>query len=268
MTSQTAKYQLVVAESGDGADMPTYTTAAQASVEAALDRVLNQANAVANTKVSKTGDTMTGQLTIKATTGYSHTKYMLPSSGFWVGTDPGAGDSLTVAGLTASGAFDRQYMAFNPAGEVVVPAVAVFTGGLRIAAPVVGNSTGLSWVLIDGQGTCRSITDTTFRLIVAAIGQTSTRRVKKNIGTPSGTPDITALQPKAYTWTDEAFAQSSPGTRYGLIAEDVAEVDPRLVTVDADGKVAGLDSHALIAALVAEVTALQTRLDDLEGRTT
>jgi len=55
-------------------------------------------------------------------------------------------------------------------------------------------------------------------------------------------------------------------TRYGFIAEDVAEVDEHLATYGIDGLPRGLDDHALIAVLVRSVQELSMKVDRLEGR--
>lgn len=249
MTSQTAKYQLVTAESGDASDMPTYTAAAMGSVEAALDRVLSQANAVANTKVNKAGDSMTGQLNAPAVA---------------AGAVGGAGTGLTVHDNAALNGDVNVGKNLFVNGVTHLRGAEIVMGALpaKSDAPV----TGWTWMVRSAVGQLYGLTDVTFRLNVAAIAQTSTRRLKTKIGPAKATPDVTALQPRAYTWTDEAFKVSAPGTRLGLIAEEVADVDPRLVTRDAEGQVAGLDQHALIAALVSKVTELQARIATLEGK--
>lgn len=264
MTSQTAKYQLVTAESGDSSDMPTYTTAAMASVESALDRVLNQANAVAAGKVARTGDTMTGNLVVANPNNYSQVMLRSAAGNYWISTDPGSQGAMTFAVTDPNGGFQKGIAGFSGTrAGFSVPLAA--DAGLKGSFPAAPNSNGLMWLLCEpADGTVRSLTDTNFRLIVASIHQTSTRRLKTGI-TEGTAPDVTRLQPRAYQWADDAFKVSAPGERYGLIAEDVAAVDARLATVDADGEVAGLDDHALIAALIAKVTELQGRIEALEG---
>ena len=104
--------------------------------------------------------------------------------------------------------------------------------------------------------------------MVLGIASGSSETAKSDIVTPSDSPDVTRLRPRSFRWTDadEMRAAAYPGTRYGLIAEEVADVDERLVMRGPDGEVTGLDQHALIAALIEKVTALQDRLDVLEGR--
>jgi hypothetical protein len=76
---------------------------------------------------------------------------------------------------------------------------------------------------------------------------------------------VSALAPKTYVWNDDGFREiTAPGERFGLIAEEVAAVDDRLVTLDADGEVTGLDHSALIAALIAKVADLEARIEAME----
>jgi hypothetical protein len=127
-------------------------------------------------------------------------------------------------------------------------------------------TTGWSWLVRNGSGQLFGVPDAAWRLTVAVIASGSTAALKTGIDDPARTPDITALTPRQFEWTDEAYAALFPGQRYGLIAEEVAAVDKRLVTVDPEtGAPTGLDQHALIAALIAKVTELQSRIDALEA---
>ena len=242
MVAHTPKWNLPVEETGDPSDIPAASGRLTAAVEAALDRAVAQANAAVNGRLAKTGDVASGTMYFNGDVGTNAVLY--------------ANGKLVAAGTAEfTGAVDLR--------ATTVSHAAIHLQNLP-AATTTSNADG--WLLVKG-GTNERVhrmDDTVFRLIVASIAQSSTRRLKTGI-TDGSAPDVTRLQPRAYRWTDEAFKVSSPGVRYGLIAEDVAAVDARLATVDAEGNVAGLDGHALIAALVAKVTELQARVDALEG---
>lgn len=95
----------------------------------------------------------------------------------------------------------------------------------------------------------------------------STKQAKKNVKRAVDVPDVTALQPSTFRWKVDAivpFADERDRDQLGLIAEDVAEVDPRLVIFD-EGQPRALNTGALIAALIHKVTELQDRIDALEA---
>jgi hypothetical protein len=139
--------------------------------------------------------------------------------------------------------------------------------GIHLPGLNLRNTAPPSWLVRDEAGWMMHLPDSAFRLYVASIASGSTAALKTGIDDPARTPDITALTPRQFEWTDDAYAAMFPGQRYGLIAEETAQVDRRLVSVNPeDGAPIGLDQHALIAALIAKVTELQARIDALEAR--
>lgn len=266
MTSQTAKYQLVTAESGDASDMPTYTTAANAAIEAALDRVLNQANTVAAGKVSKAGDSMTGQLEIRASNGYSQVKFMGAGEGYWMSTDPGASNALTIAHLNGSGGYDRSYMVFQPGGATVTVGQHVFQGDVVLTGTPksaggadINLNTGAVMRLASGQAVTFDKTAFALWLNLAP----STRRIKTGI-TPAHPTGILDVETVTYRYKT-GVVDDNGATHLGVIAEQVAEVFPAAVVNDADGQPEGVDVMALVAGLIATVKDQAARLDALEG---
>lgn len=121
------------------------------------------------------------------------------------------------------------------------------------------------WMIYGPDGQVRRLSDGDFRLLVASIAGASTARLKDDITEPATSPDLTRVRPQTYRWNDDSGrAPIAPGQRYGLIAEQVAAVDERLVIVGQDGQVSGLDDHALIAALIQTVNDLSARITALE----
>src|SRR5262245_16370911 len=66
---------------------------------------------------------------------------------------------------------------------------------------------------------------------------------------------------------DLGYKHDSQGLQqYGLIAEEVAEVYPELVTKGADGKVESVQYHQLISLLLNEVQRQQQEIAELKAR--
>lgn len=213
---------------------------------------VNLANYINDRIIDRRGDTAPGKIIL--------------AGGADVGTQLTVAAPTYIRSVFAAQAVDasRNLVVIDPNTNKTSVETPLYAGGLSAVSGQ--TSAGHSWIVRrDGSGEIKTLPDTTFRLIVSAIGQTSTRRVKTKIGAPKACPDVTRLQPRAYQWTDDAFKVSAPGTRLGLIAEEVADIDERLVTRDAEGQVAGLDQHALIAALVFKIDELQARIAALEG---
>jgi hypothetical protein len=132
------------------------------------------------------------------------------------------------------------------------------------ATPTYSDLSDARWMIFQGDGRVRRVPDFDFRLYVAGIAASS-QHLKHHIGAAATVPDVSALAPKTYVWNDDGFREiTAPGERFGLIAEEVAAVDDRLVTLDADGEVTGLDHSALIAALIAKVADLEARIEAME----
>ena len=109
------------------------------------------------------------------------------------------------------------------------------------------------------------MSEITFRWMVLGVSSGSSETQKSHIVNANDAPNVTSLRAKAFQWdADQMKVSAYPGTRYGLIAEEVADVDERLVMRGPDGEVTGLDQHALIAALIAKVTELEQRIDSMQ----
>lgn len=104
--------------------------------------------------------------------------------------------------------------------------------------------------------------DATFGVIVR---YTSSRRFKERIETFDGTDLVSQLRPVTF-YPKEGHGDPSRQS-VGFIAEEVADVDPRLTTTGPDGQPDGLDTNAMLAALVAEVQSLRQRVASLEAAT-
>lgn len=106
-------------------------------------------------------------------------------------------------------------------------------------------------------------------------GLTSDIRLKKDIeGIEYGLEEILALKPVTYLWKNEP----ETGRQLGLIAQEVREIVPEVVTEDTDeDKTLGIDYGKLVAVLIsavqelkaekdAEIVELEERVDDLEEK--
>jgi hypothetical protein len=92
----------------------------------------------------------------------------------------------------------------------------------------------------------------------------STRRVKENIKPMDTASDaILALKPVSFRYKKEIDASGT--SQFGLIAEDVAETDPQLVTRDAQGKPETVRYEAVNAMLLNEFLKEHRRVQELEA---
>ena len=269
MVAQTPKWGLSVEEPGDPSDMPAATGRMQASVEAALDRVVTQYVAadtqVANTRVAKAGDTMTGALTIRKADEYSQVRLMSNSDGYWVSVDPGA-KGMTIAHLTASGAFDKNYMVFYPSGVTETVGNHDFRGECWFYGTP--TSAGGADIADTSRALMRLSSGKVVGFTRAAFGlwqalNPSTRRIKQDIGDPGDLSGVLGIDPAQFRYRPEASEDQA--VHVGVIAEQVAEVFPQAVVYDTAGKPEGVDHMALIAGLIQTVAQLQDRVAVLEG---
>lgn len=96
---------------------------------------------------------------------------------------------------------------------------------------------------------------------------TSSSRYKENIATADPC-ELGGLRARTWTWGGELKKDDPQHGRmgYGLIAEEVEPILPTVVHRDADGRVEGLDTLALIAALVEALNRQGDRIASLEAR--
>ena len=98
---------------------------------------------------------------------------------------------------------------------------------------------------------------------VTALVETSTRELKENIETLEDQSTIVdSLQPVTYTWKEDGKED------FGLIAEDVADIAPHLVSRNEDGKPTGIKYSKLSVLLLDVVQKQNTLINDLNKRIT
>jgi len=86
----------------------------------------------------------------------------------------------------------------------------------------------------------------------------SSARYKRDIADmKDGSQGVYNLRPVTFRYKRDRQGQR----QYGLIAEEVAQVYPELVTKEADGKVESVQYHELIPMLLNEVQRQQQKLD-------
>ena len=98
---------------------------------------------------------------------------------------------------------------------------------------------------------------------VTALVETSTRELKKDITELEDQSSIVdSLQPVSYTWKE------SKEEDFGLVAEDVADIAPHLVSRDEDGNPTGIKYSKLSVLLLDVVQRQSTLIEDLNERIT
>jgi len=102
------------------------------STDAATKGQVDAASSVANAALPKAGGTMTGTLIVDRSSGYSNVILKNADAAFWISTDPGASNALTIAVLDKTTlAYVATAMSVNPTtGEVTFP------NGIRV--PIAG----------------------------------------------------------------------------------------------------------------------------------
>jgi len=91
----------------------------------------------------------------------------------------------------------------------------------------------------------------------------SSARYKRDIQTMGGrSRGVHQLHPVTFRYKHDSQGLQ----QYGLIAEEVAEVYPELVTKGADGKVESVQYHQLISLLLNEVQRQQQEIAELKAR--
>lgn len=184
----------------------------------------------------------------------------------------GAGDATFDFFRSASGvlwkigidATDDYFKISNDAtsGDVGVDTAMAIDGSRNVTVGTLG--TGADYFV------CASAAGLLSESTTACAG--SSARFKEDIASLSGgAPSlIDRLRPVAFRYRDDYRPDES---RIGFIAEEVAELDPRLVGLNGDGEIHGLHTDGIVALLVATVqdqrdtiAALDARVAALEGR--
>ena len=124
-----------------------------------------------------------------------------------------------------------------------------FVGGIRGVTTGIANAVN---VVIDGQGQLGTIS--------------SSRRFKTDIeDMATASSGLMRLRPVTYRYK-QPYADGSMPIDYGLIAEEVAEVYPDLVTYTNDGQVETVQYHKVNAMLLNEVQKQQREITELKAR--
>jgi hypothetical protein len=181
--------------------------------------------------VNKTGDTMTGALTIQSNARIEHQSSQVQISNLSVG-----GKTLLI-GTTAIAPQDTGSTDLGSSG---------FRWNHVFADLAVGGSVPdtVRYRTSDGQ----------------LFDGASTRKLKNNIRPLEGSERIYDLEPVSFDW------KSDGGAAVGLIAEDTFPIFPEVVSLDIDGEPKGIAYDWLIAPLLAEVQKLAARVAELEAR--
>lgn len=94
----------------------------------------------------------------------------------------------------------------------------------------------------------------------------STRRVKEEISDMgAASSGLHELRPVTFRYR-ESFAGVDQPIRYGLIAEEVAEIFPELVAYDQEGQPAAVLDHLLTSMLLNEVQKQRREIEELKAR--
>jgi hypothetical protein len=93
---------------------------------------------------------------------------------------------------------------------------------------------------------------------------TSSRRFKRNIRPMSGSSDVLLkLEPVTFEYKTEVDPSSA--VQFGLVAEEVENVDPDLVTCDEQGKAYTVRYEAINAMLLNEFLKEHKKVENLEA---
>lgn len=92
----------------------------------------------------------------------------------------------------------------------------------------------------------------------------STRRIKQNIHALNiGLDEVLKLRPVSYDLKPK-YNPKHLGPQVGLVAEEVAEIDPRLVALDGEGKPLGVRYMQMTAVLIKAIQQQQVEIDGLK----
>lgn len=180
-------------------------------------------------------------------------------------------DNTTASGNTAIGAYALS-VSTSGTGNTALG----YRAGINVFAT--GNNIFIANDGVFGDADTIRIGDTQTQAFIAGIGSstvangvpvlvgdggqlgtsTSSRRFKEDIA-PVGAEGeaLLALRPVAFRYTKEAAGEGERPIEYGLIAEEVAEVFPELVTYDEQGRPEAVRYHLLVPLLLAEVQRLE-----------
>jgi hypothetical protein len=121
----------------------------------------------------------------------------------------------------------------------------VFSNGIVLGPGTVGSSLYLNNFVAGGQTSVCKQTATGNPEVGFLAQCSSSRRYKTDIeGIDSATSLVDQLRPVTFRWTESGEAD------YGFVAEEVAAVEPRLATYNADGQIEGVKYRQISAVLI------------------
>jgi hypothetical protein len=91
----------------------------------------------------------------------------------------------------------------------------------------------------------------------------SSARFKTDVEPLAATPKLADLQPVSFRYLKEVSGEEEPMLRYGLIAEQVAEIFPSLVGYDTEGRPSTVRYDLLTPLLLAEIQRQEGETDTL-----
>ena len=179
-----------------------------------------------------------------------------------------AGDKINFAVNTGFGST-------TPWRTLAVTGTVGFDGLTATSTP--GNSlclSNLNEVTLRTGNTCSAASSIRFKKGVVAIDTSLDSLPKSSTATAvtSGLTEIMALRPVTYFYTSEYLGSfiNNPnwnGARVGFIAEEVQQVDPRLVTIDSLGQPDTVRYEHLTAVLTKAMQELSLRVDSITSAT-
>lgn len=164
--------------------------------------------------------------------------------------------STNWAGLGVNGS-GSVYIKTGISGTPVAGFVVDTVGGIQV--PLIASSSAaqtgtVCWTTSTGNLTV----DTTTTCLL------SSAKFKHDIAPLEGSLATTlALRPVSYVYNAEQFI---PGQQVGFVAEDVALIDKRLVSLNEDGTPKSVRYQQLTAVLAGAIQELEKRIEALEGR--
>ena len=221
-------------------------TAARAESAAAAAK-LSTARKIGSADFDGSGDITLAQMGAATAAQGEKADAAMPKSG---GTFTGG---ITAAGIASTGAlrlatqllFSNQTTNYGAAADAATGYTSIWgLAGLKVVLP---NGSTLAPVLASN------------------VSGSSSRRYKRNIAdmTAAAAALLLQLRPVAFEYNEEL---NDPGQKYGLIAEELAEIDPTCVYRDGDGRVEGINYTMLVPQLIKLCQMQQAQIDALAAR--
>ncbi len=134
---------------------------------------------------------------------------------------------------------------------------------------------GLTATSTPGNSLCLSNEEEVTLRVANTCAAASSRRFKRDIealSPASGLAEVMAMNPVSFNYTPEylgSFADNPnwSGQYVGFVAEDLQKIDPRLVTIDADGQPETVRYQNLTAVLTKAIQELNVKVESLASTT-